>query len=70
MNWIKTNERLPVKNKEIILSDKYGNVNFGYFLGYNGFHYEWLIIRLDYNKTYFDNEILAWMPKPAPFKLK
>ena len=57
--WIPCSERLPEKNKEVLISCDWG-VDIGEY-GDDGWRSEWI-------NHYDDDAVLAWMPLPKPYK--
>ena len=62
MNWILINEKLPEPNKEYLCCDMEGHIEICYFSSEKTWHFQadTLIEEND------ENEIIAWMPLPAP----
>lgn len=63
--WIPTNERLPEKRENVLLSTNGGLVEEGFYFETNEFHTIWkgLVTR----STYWDDEITAWQSLPNPY---
>lgn len=57
--WIPVSERLPGKNKEVLISCEWG-VDIGQYDA-DGWRSEWI-------NHYDDDSVLAWMPLPEPYK--
>ena len=57
--WIPCSERLPEKNKEVLISCDWG-VDIGEY-GDDGWRSEWI-------NHYDDDAVLAWMPLPKPYR--
>ena len=60
--WIPCSERLPERNRVVLVTTKWGEVTEGVKLSGNA----WFIGRGEENA--FDSDIIAWMPKPEPYK--
>ena len=60
--WIPCSERLPERNLVVIVTTKWGEVTEGVKLSGNA----WFIGRGEENA--FDSDIIAWTPKPEPYK--
>lgn len=57
--WIPCSERLPKDNKEVLISCEWG-VDIGEH-SHDGWRSEWI-------NHYDDDNVLAWMPLPEPYK--
>ena len=67
--WIPCSERLPRARESVLLAVnyKYGNwVGEGCYWETTDNHIIWKGYR--WNATYWDDEIIAWMPLPEPYK--
>ena len=68
-HWIPVTERLPKPRESVIISvnGKYGDwIGEGCYWETTENHVIWKGYR--WNATYWDDEIIAWMPLPAPWK--
>ena len=68
MVWTPISEDLPKEEKPIILCTDSGHVVEGLYYGKHGkqMHDIWKIYEFD--EPYLDDEIVAWMPLPRPYK--
>ena len=67
--WIPVSERLPRARESVLLAvnHKYGNwVGEGCYWETTDNHIIWKGYR--WNATYWDDEIIAWMPLPKPYR--
>lgn len=64
--WIPCEERLPQTNVSLIYCTETGCVGEGRYEGYNGIHRIWKMYAVC--GTHWDDEVLAWMPLPEPWK--
>ena len=62
--WIPTNERLPEDDVAVLISIEWGGISLAYRIdGCWRWDYE------SFESEFFsDNEVLAWMPIPEPYK--
>ena len=68
-HWIPVTERLPKPRESVIISvnGKYGDwIGEGCYWETTENHVIWKGYR--WNATYWDDEIIAWMPLPEPYK--
>ena len=68
-NWIPVTERLPKPRESVIISvnGKYGDwIGEGCYWETTEDHVIWKGYR--WNATYWDDEIIAWMPLPEPYQ--
>ena len=68
-HWIPVAERLPKPRESVIISvnGKYGDwIGEGCYWETTENHVIWKGYR--WNATYWDDEIIAWMPLPEPYK--
>ena len=68
-HWIPVTERLPKPRESVIISvnGKYGDwIGEGCYWETTENHVIWKGYR--WNATYWDDEIIAWMPMPEPYK--
>lgn len=63
--WIPVTERLPEARRSVILSTKNWTGE-GCYWKTTEHHVIWKAYR--WNATYWDDEVLAWMPLPEPYK--
>lgn len=60
--WIPCSKELPERNRVVLVTTKWDEVTEGVKLSGNA----WFIGRGEENA--FDSDIIAWMPKPEPYK--
>ena len=68
-HWIPVKERLPKPRESVVISvnGKYGDwIGEGCYWETTENHVIWKGYR--WNATYWDDEIIAWMPLPKPYK--
>lgn len=63
--WIPTLEGLPELNRSVLLTTKLGYVAEGEYDGMFDDHYAWILYR--FSATFWDDEVIAWMPLPEPY---
>ena len=63
--WIPVSERLPKARESVILSTKEWTGE-GCYWETTKHHVIWKGYR--WNATYWDDEVIAWMPLPKPYK--
>jgi hypothetical protein len=63
--WIQCSERLPEARRSVILSTKNWTGE-GCYWETTAHHVVWKGYR--WNATYWDGEVIAWMPLPEPYK--
>ena len=64
--WIPCKERLPKGIGQAIVQTNGGAIHEAFYKGKNDYgHLVWM--RLD-NEIYWDDEVVAWQPLPAPYK--
>ena len=63
--WIPVSERLPTARQSVILSTK-DYTGEGCYWETTEYHVIWKGYR--WNATYWDDEVVAWMPLPEPYK--
>lgn len=63
--WIPCSERLPEARRSVILSTKNWTGE-GCYWETTAHHVIWKGYR--WNATYWDDEVIAWMPLPEPYK--
>lgn len=63
--WIPCSERLPSARQSVILSTKEWTGE-GCYWETTEYHVIWKGYR--WNATYWDDEVIAWMPLPEPFE--
>lgn len=64
-HWIPCSERLPIARQSVILSTKEWTGE-GCYWETTEHHVIWKGYR--WNATYWDDEVIAWMPLPEPWK--
>lgn len=65
-HWIPVTERLPEGIDQAIVQTNGGAIHEAFYKGKNDYGHEvWM--RLD-GDIYWDDEVVAWMPLPEPFK--
>ena len=65
-HWIPVTERLPEGIGQAIVQTNGGAIHEAFYKGKNDYGHEvWM--RLD-GDIYWDNEVVAWMPLPEPYK--
>ena len=65
-HWIPVTERLPEGIGQAIVQTNGGAIHEAFYKGKNDYGHEvWM--RLD-GDIYWDDEVVAWMPLPEPFK--
>lgn len=64
--WIPCSERLPEIGHNILITNRQGYTGEGEYKGHNGYHHVWYQYR--WNATLWEDEVLAWMPLPEPFR--
>ena len=71
MEWIPVSERLPEEEVEVLIytADKEINKAYRRIKSWTEDCMEWLVFEtLGYSYTYNDNEVVAWMPLPEPYR--
>lgn len=63
--WIPVSERLPEARRSVILSTKEWSGE-GCYWETTEYHVIWKGYK--WNATYWDDEVIAWMPLPEPYK--
>ena len=64
--WIPCSERMPQTNVSILYCTTTGTVGEGRYEGHNGIHEVWKMYAIC--GTHWDDEVVAWMPLPEPYK--
>ena len=64
--WIQCSERLPEMNRSILIANSQGWTAEGEYVGEYDGHRKWVQYR--WSATLWDDEVLAWMPLPDPYK--
>lgn len=65
MRWIPCSERLPVARRSVVLSTKDWTGE-GCYWETTEYHVIWKGYR--WNATFWDDEVIAWMPLPEPYE--
>lgn len=66
MRWVPCEERLPEIGHNILISTIYGYAGEGEYKGFDGYHHKWIQYR--WSATFWDDEVIAWMPLPEPYR--
>lgn len=64
--WIPTSESLPELNRDVLITTSQGYVAEGEYDGMYDEHDAWIQYR--WSATLWDDEVIAWMPLPEPYK--
>lgn len=64
--WIPVSERLPEVHRSILIATSQGYVAEGEYDGMYDDHHKWIQYR--WSATLWDDEVIAWMPLPEPYK--
>ena len=69
--WIPVSERLPEMDESVLICTDKGEMTVAYhtFKEWSEIETEWFVFgTLGFALTYEDDEVLAWMPLPKPWK--